>query len=673
MPIPPIISRFEPSVQVYDYIFCGAGAAASLMILALHKQHLLPHKKVLLIDPEQKNKKDKTFCFWANQDEAIVTQLSPLISKSWETLILSDQSQTSIAPLAYHHIDSIDLYAHVQHLAHTHQWEYVVGKVSKLTAIDDAVAVEVNNTNLIGKYIFDSRTPQHLPTQKHQVHIHQSFVGWMIETQEETLSPDVFKFMDFNIAQQGYTQFVYILPFSSTKALVEVTRFGSNPIQKEEAEAILASYIQTHFGAHQIQAIEMGCIPMSNAQIDKQTIPGVVSLGARNYQIKPSTGYAFKNMFHQAQEIALQLKAQGNPALAKHNHTAPLRGRFAFYDALLLDILKNNPQHGKPIFTALLKKVDITKTLKFLDEKTTLAEELSIFYHLPWKPFLSALFKKHFEAGWVQPFILLLITLGLLGLGNFTPPQTWVGYPLLLIGLVAVGIPHGAIDHLLETGQWNLKSAPLFVFKYLLVAAAMAMVWLLLPSMALVFFLVYSAWHFGEADGKKWTLSPLLSFAWGASVLLFILGRHPAEVNALLTTMGAPSFPLSVPIFSLLPWLVWSIYQRQIGLTLTVVWLSLSGELPLLLSFGLYFIGQHSITGWQHLQSHLQLSHPRMWLQALPFNVGAWMLLGVFYWFWPSMASTQTHSLWGVFFIFIACISFPHVIVMHRMYQKQQQ
>jgi Brp/Blh family beta-carotene 15,15'-monooxygenase len=198
----------------------------------------------------------------------------------------------------------------------------------------------------------------------------------------------------------------------------------------------------------------------------------------------------------------------------------------------------------------------------------------------------------------------------------------------------------------------------------------MALVWVYSPMLALLSFLLYSAWHFGEADGKKWHFSPSFSLLWGSSVLLYILGTHAAETTAILSSMKVIVSIPSLPLWALLPWAIWGIINKQFGFILTLIWLSLSSALPLLFSFGLYFIGQHSIHGWKHIQMHLNWSHQKIWLQALPFHAGAWFLLGLFYWLWPSAGIAQDSSPWGLFFIFIACISFPHVIAMHGMYRR---
>jgi lycopene beta-cyclase len=127
---------------------------------------------------------------------------------------------------------------------------------------------------------------------------------------------------------------------------------------------------------------------MTHRRIQNENIQGVINIGARNYNIKASTGYAFKNMYRQAFDIALALKASETIDIPSREYRAILRSRFTWYDSLLLNILKNTPEYGKSIFVTLLQKIDIQKTLKFLDEKTTIGEEISIFYQLPWRPFL---------------------------------------------------------------------------------------------------------------------------------------------------------------------------------------------------------------------------------------------------------------------------------------------
>jgi len=660
------------SNQKYDYIFCGMWASTSLLLIELSRNWLLKNKKILLIDQELKNKNDKTFCFWSFKDDPISKHLQDLISTSWDTIELANSQYLSLSPLWYNHIHSINLYKQAQTLIKKYNCDTITMSISSIYEDTLWAYIMLHNTKIRAHIIFDSRSPEYEKSKNWESHIYQSFVGWMIETENTVINPSAFRFMDFDIPQLWYTQFVYVLPFSDSRALVEVTRFGSEAIDTSQAEEILETYIQKSYGNFKKIEVEIWCIPMSHRKIKIEQIWGVIHLGARNYNIKASTGYAFKNMYSQAYAITQSLKNNEDIQSYNTNHSVLLKSRFAFYDALLLDILENKPHYWKAIFTKFLQEIDIQKTLKFLDEKTNLKEEISIFIKLPWKPFLGALFKKITRTWWFLPLMLTLLTLLFIFLGKYTSVQSEVGFILFAVGMLTIGIPHGAVDHLLETGLWNRRKAPMFIISYILLSGIIGILWFLLPQVALIVFVVYSMWHFGQADGKKWNFSAITSFAWWVSVLVYILGTHFDETNIILNSLGSSQLPFSIPILGLFSWIILAFYKKSFSFSFTLIWLTLSSQIPLLFAFGLYFIGQHSFTAWTHIKWHLKISNSHIWLHSLPFHAGAWMILLIFYFFWPIESTVSPYWKWGIFFIFIACISFPHVITMDLLYRRKK-
>jgi hypothetical protein len=56
----------------------------------------------------------------------------------------------------------------------------------------------------------------------------------------------------------------------------------------------------------------------------------------------------------------------------------------------------------------------------------------------------------------------------------------------------------------------------------------------------IILFLIYSSWHFGQADAKVFGLSVTSSFLWGTSVLLYIVGTHQTETNQILAFISNP-------------------------------------------------------------------------------------------------------------------------------------
>jgi lycopene beta-cyclase len=657
--------------EIYDYIFCGTGAATSLVLLQMHRAGLLQHARVLLIDKSLTPNSDKTFCFWDEKDSPMQQDLQHIISHAWDRVSLPNKSSASLAPLQYNHIFGKDLQNAVNSISLQYHWHSLIGSVGTIERTDKHFQVQVNGEIFLGSHVFDSRTPNFAEPLANQTHILQSFVGWKIKTKNTFNPAHGFRMMDFNVPQDGHTQFVYILPYSEDSMLVELTRFGSEYIQTTDAADTLHNYILRELGEYTKMDEEHGCIPMCNSAIADESEPGVIQLGARNYSIKPSTGYAFKTMYEQALQVVASLQSGEDPSVHNKSHQNVHSNRFSFYDSLLLDILHKNPNVGRNIFEALFRANTPASILNFLDEKTTIRDEVKIFSTLPLYPFLQALYKHTVHHTLFRPILLLITTvLTVFAIGKNLPVETIITGSLVA-GLLLVGIPHGAVDHLVHSGHLFQKKNFLFITKYLLRIAAMAALWFIYAPLALLVFILYSAWHFGETDGIHWKLNRGTSFLWGTSVILYIIGTHATESNSILASMSGLDWPFYCPSSAILIWTLYFIAQKRHGAVITTVWLLIASQLPLLYAFGFYFIGQHSISGWLHLKSHLKTSHRNIWIQSLPFHAGAWLLYAAFYQVYWSTETTYSQSSIGLFFIFLACLSLPHVFSMHSMYKRQ--
>jgi Brp/Blh family beta-carotene 15,15'-monooxygenase len=284
----------------------------------------------------------------------------------------------------------------------------------------------------------------------------------------------------------------------------------------------------------------------------------------------------------------------------------------------------------------------------------------------------------------VAPVAVLLIATMLLIL-HLYQPDWFMGVQLVVfsLGLLSIGIPHGALDHLLETGNLRLKVGFGFVVRYLGAALLYLLLWLAAPNLALVFFLLFSAWHFGEGDMQQFgprRPAAIKNLLWGIVVLGTIICGHASEANILLNNMGVLLLALNPATEKTVPWLLilfasgWGFVERRPAMVLSVLLLAVSMALPLLTSFGLYFIGQHSLNTWGHLKKGLQADSLSLYRKALPFTLGA-LLLFLF-----SLAGVKAgwfgafngHAV-TLFFVFISCISFPHVIAMHGFYRGRKK
>ncbi|OYU97377.1 MAG: hypothetical protein CFE21_03545 [Bacteroidetes bacterium B1(2017)] len=661
-----------------DYLFAGSGASATLLLMCMAKEGLLKDKKVLIIDPDTKQYNDKTYCFWSEQNEQLTLQCKHLISHAWDQVCVNKNEPESLLPKKYFHISGMDVYKELRRIIDQHHLIWIQGSVTNLSLSENGIKVVTDTDSWESSFVFDSRPPKYVPLKKDDAHLLQSFIGYVISSDTPISNLNCVDLMDFNIEQLGSTQFMYVLPLGDEKILVELTRFGVDLITQNEAHPILDSYIRQRFGNYQIEHIEKGCIPMSTAAVSVEALPGVIPLGGRAGAIKPSTGYAFKNMFHHAERLVESLKRNGTPAIISES------SRFRFYDRLLLMILSRQPSQGKLIFETLFKKNTTKNVLHFLDEKTTLLEDAQIFLTLPMKPFLKAV-------GWVlrarmhrliTPFLVLLLSLLLLVMYKISPLLlNYIQIPLFTLGIFMVGIPHGAVDHLLETGNFKKRVTPRFVMNYLGLAFLNLLVWLIFPIGAVVLFVLYSAWHFGQTDIKEWELKKanrIKISSWGILLLGIILLGHLAETNRILDHMKVIEIPLpyslgkQISVLLALLGIVWARHEKSWRMLLSSLMLLVSIELPLITSFGLYFLGQHSINGWSHLKQGMKANNISLYYMALPFTLGALVLFVAFFFLLVNTNLSEfSENLLALFFVFISCISFPHVLAMNRFYHSK--
>ena len=99
------------------------------------------------------------------------------------------------------------------------------------------------------------------------------------------------------------------------------------------------------------------------------------------------------------------------------------------------------------------------------------------------------------------------------------------GYYFFYGTLILVGIPHGAIDHIIHFQSIKPTRGHLFLFygQYLALILVVALAWFLYPLVAFTIFMVISAYHFGQSQlyylkaPSRW--KHITFFAWGSALL----------------------------------------------------------------------------------------------------------------------------------------------------------
>src|SRR5258705_5215454 len=156
--------------------------------------------------------------------------------------------------------------------------------------------------------------------------------------------------MNFRSNQQYGTTFVYTMPFSETKALIEYTLFSEKLLEPFQYEAGLKEYIAETLGvdSYKITETEFGIIPMTNHRFLLNE-GNIIHIGTAGGQTKASSGFTFGVIQKQSASIVQKLVSGKQPIC--HN----IKNRFRFYDSTLLYILQNKKLAGEKGLSALFK------------------------------------------------------------------------------------------------------------------------------------------------------------------------------------------------------------------------------------------------------------------------------------------------------------------------------
>lgn len=372
----------------YDYIFAGTGAAGFSLARALVKNPAFSQKRILLIEPDDKRKNDRTWCFWHPHAYG----LEPIAAKCWDQVRFSGPGFSRIFDLSPYHywmIRGIDYYLWMDRELSSPQVTRLSGKVDTVEDHGEVARVQVNGENLFARYVFDSRPPVFTPSRQYH-DLKQHFKGYFLEAEEDFFDPAVPTLFDFQTDQKGCMRFFYILPQDARHALVEYTLFSEHILPDEEYHQAIKIYLAEtlHLSRYRVLEEENGVIPMNDQPLPRRLGSRVMAIGARGGRIKPSSGYAFKRIQEDSLAILDALVQTGQPF-----YRSPAPGRYALFDRLMLDVMQHDGGRMAAIFTRLFQRNSIQEIFSFLDEKNSLPQDLRLISSLSWGPFLLALWR----------------------------------------------------------------------------------------------------------------------------------------------------------------------------------------------------------------------------------------------------------------------------------------
>lgn len=271
-------------------------------------------------------------------------------------------------------------------------------------------------------------------------------------------------------------------------------------------------------------------------------------------------------------------------------------------------------------------------------------------------------------------------------------------YVICATAILLFGIPHGAIDHLLERHFYKennrFPNSRRFILWYVLCMLAYLVVWALLPFRALLIFIALGIYHFGQEFIEESSTAPNRKVGfllWGSLILVMpLLFHYEDSVAYVLETTGitlpsASSLQLnllafSIPIANLL-YFSYLYFKNKIKpsafvhvLAQIIVWTLVYWNTPFIIGFTLYFVIFHSFNSMQHQYEALLHFKKKYRIKNYLRDLSAFTLLSycgvVFLFFFIDGQEWQQLMLYSL--VFISILTLPHMMVFEHFYAHRK-
>ncbi len=386
-----------PADLEVDIALLGGGGAGLTLLLAIEAEASsrgLPSPSIAVIDPVLRAGADRTWCWWQPADAGTAAGgLTRLLYRSWSRIEVADRhgrpAHVELGDLRYVMLRSQDLYAEAARAIErigVHRIQDAVTGLDDLTEPDgpaarEAVLIQAGQHRLRARWVFDSRPapPQRAPVTA----LLQHFRGWTVRTGQPCFEPDEPILMDFQVPQPDRAvAFGYCLPLSADRALVEYTEFGRARLSSPEYDRALRGYLRQRFGLrdgeYQVEAVEDGAIPMTDAGYRIRAGRGIFRIGTAGGATRGSTGYTLAAAQRQAAVIARRFFDGQVPAPPP---AYPPRHRWM--DAVLLRALDRGLISGADLFFRLFSDRPAGQVLRFMDDQSSRCDELAVMRAAP--------------------------------------------------------------------------------------------------------------------------------------------------------------------------------------------------------------------------------------------------------------------------------------------------
>lgn len=373
-----------------DLIIVGGGCAGLSLAAQLAAPSVAnqarPPLRTLILEPRHTYQNDRTWCGWRGAPHLFTGCISTSWSR-WTVSCRGNSVTNGDGAQPYDCIPADRFYAAgLRAISDAPGITLLPGEaVTTLTTQADHVAVTTASGTLRARIVVDTRPP--LPQANDG--LLQSFAGLEVETETPCFDPAVVGLMAFLPGGGDRISFLYTLPFSRTRALLELTWMQAGPPERPQFGAV-AALLRDRLGCgFTVLRRESGCLPMQPASRAAQAPGRILRMGIAGGALRPATGYGFATIQAQAKHLAATL-AQG-PDAARGWQAPRLPAWTRRMDRLFLRVLRRHPERAPQLFTTLFRRCPAAPLVRFLSGTGGLGDAARVALSLPPGPFLREL------------------------------------------------------------------------------------------------------------------------------------------------------------------------------------------------------------------------------------------------------------------------------------------
>lgn len=288
----------------YKYALVGGGLQNGLTALALLHRH--PDASLVLIERDEALGGNHTWCFHADDVGASAAEfVAPLVTCRWDRYEVRFPRHARTLDAAYAAVTSERLHDVVRAaIERAPNATLMTGTLA--TAVDNERVELADGSRVEAEFTIDARGPEQGSVTEGATG-YQKFVGLEFET-ETPHGLEAPYVMDATVEQIDGYRFMYVLPFTPRRVLLEDTYFSTSP---HLDRAALRTRIRDYASAMGLPAgrlvrEEAGVLPMpwEGGDVTAPGQEGPIEAGYQGGWFHPGTGYSFPTAVALAQTIA---------------------------------------------------------------------------------------------------------------------------------------------------------------------------------------------------------------------------------------------------------------------------------------------------------------------------------------------------------------------------------